>query len=215
MGRMIPKLYAIADTATLERRGQELVAAVGAFLEGGVRLVQVRHKGHFSRILYAECARVAAMCREAGARLVIDDRADIAMLLDCGLHVGQTDLPPADARRLIGGHAMLGYSTHNAAQLAEGDGMPVDYLAIGPVFATGSKENPDPVVGVETLKLFRGLTKKPLVAIGGITLENAPRVLEAGADSVAIIRDLIPEGGAYGEILRRAEEWRRNLGDMV
>ncbi|MBL8232912.1 MAG: thiamine phosphate synthase [Bryobacterales bacterium] len=212
---MIPKLYAIADTATLERHGLALVATARAFLDGGARLVQVRHKGQFSRLLYADCVRVAAMCAEAGARLVIDDRADIAMLLDCGLHVGQTDLPPVEARRLIGTDRLLGYSTHNAAQLAEGDGMPVDYLAIGPVFATGSKENPDPVVGVETLKLLRGSTKKPLVAIGGITLENAPRVLEAGADSLAIIRDLIPEGGAYGEIRARVEEWRRNLGDMV
>ena len=213
--RVLPKLYAIADTGTLARRGLDLRSTVEAFLEGGVRLLQIRHKGHFSRSLYEESRTIASRCRQAGAQLVMDDRADLAMLLDCGLHVGQDDLPPAAARNLIGEGRMLGFSTHNAAQLAEGDTLPVDYLAVGPVFATGSKENPDPVVGLEALPELRKLTARQLVAIGGITLANAAQVLDAGIDSVAVISDLLPQGASYPAIRARIEDWRRIFGDMV
>jgi thiamine-phosphate pyrophosphorylase len=213
--REFPKLYAIADTPTLARLGLDLHATVEAFLEGGVKLLQIRHKGHYSRSLYEQCQQIASTCRQAGARLVIDDRADIAMLLDCGLHVGQTDLPPEKARALIGDARLLGFSTHNAQQLAHGDQMPVDYLAIGPVFPTGSKQRPDPVIGLEELPTLRRLTSKPLVAIGGITLENAPSVIAAGIDSVAVISGLLPEGATSRTIRSRVEEWRRIFGDMV
>lgn len=202
---MMQRLYAIADTAFLERRRLAVVEYVKLLLAEGVRLVQLRHKGHYSRAVFAEAERIAAMCREAEAQLVIDDRGDIARALGAGLHVGQDDLPPRDARRVVGG-AMLGFSTHNAAQLAAGDGEPADYLAVGPVFATASKENPDPVLGVAEVARLRALTRKPLVAIGGITLENAGLVFAAGVDSVAVISDLVPE---HGDVRGRIREWVR------
>ena len=133
----------------------------------------------------------------AGALFIVNDRADIAKLLDAGLHLGQDDLTPKDARRILSGENIIGFSTHNEQQLRAGDLEPVDYLAIGPIFATTSKQNPDPVVGLDRLRALRTLTKKPLVAIGGITLESAPQVFEAGADSVAIISGL----------RARAEDW--------
>ena len=113
------------------------------------------------------------------------------MLLGAALHLGQDDLAPSDARRILPATAIIGFSTHNEEQLRAGDAEPVDYLAIGPIFATGSKQNPDPVVGLDRLRALRTLTRKPLVAIGGITRELAPQVFEAGADSVAVIGDLI------------------------
>jgi thiamine-phosphate pyrophosphorylase len=151
------------------------------------------------------------LCRQARVPLIIDDRADIALLLHAGLHVGQDDLPPRDARGLIGAEAVLGYSTHNREQLAAAAQEPVSYLAIGPVFATQSKVNPDPVVGVLRLREWRRLTDKPLVAIGGITRENARSVLDAGADSVAVIGDLLPPDCAAGAIRKRFEQWQEKI----
>ena len=130
----------------------------------------------------------------------MNDRADMAMLLDAALHLGQDDLAPADARRIMPPGSIIGFSTHNKQQLRAGDREPVDYLAIGPIFPTKSKENPDPVVGLDGLRALRPLTKMPLVAIGGITRETAPTVFEAGADSVAVISDLYPDRA-------HAEEW--------
>jgi Thiamine monophosphate synthase len=152
------------------------------------------------------------LCKQAAVPLIINDRADIAQLLGAGLHLGQEDLPPAAARRLMGASACLGFSTHNAAQLTAAAGEPVDYLAIGPLFATQSKLNPDPVVGVGRLRDLRRLTGKPLVAIGGITRENALAVLEAGADSVAVIGDLIPEDCSIESIRERFHDWQRRIG---
>ena len=131
---------------------------------------------------------MARLCRENGTLLIVDDRADFALLLEAGLHVGQDDLSPRDARKLIGTEATLGYSSHNMGQLAAAGGEPVDYVAIGPIFATASKRNPDPVVGVDELGRLRPMIDQPLVAIGGITMENAPEVWSAGADSVATHR---------------------------
>jgi thiamine-phosphate pyrophosphorylase len=131
----------------------------------------------------------------------MNDRADVAMLLGAALHLGQEDLAPADARRILPAGTIIGFSTHNEPQLRAGDLEPVDYLAIGPIFATGSKLNPDPVVGLDRLRALRPLTQKPLVAIGGITRALAPKVFEAGADSVAIIGDLYPN------VRAQAAEW--------
>ena len=139
--------------------------------------------------------------------LIVNDRADIAALLAAGLHVGQEDLEPSAARRVIGTDAVLGYSTHNAAQLAAAAAEPATYLAIGPIFATVSKENPDPVVGLEALPGLRALTRRPLVAIGGITLNNARAVLEAGVDSIAVIGGLLPEDATAQSLGRWVEEW--------
>jgi thiamine-phosphate pyrophosphorylase len=208
----LPRVYPILDTEALERLGIALPAAADAFLQGGARILQIRHKGHWSRAVFQDAVEVARLCREGGASLVVNDRADFALLLGAGLHVGQDDLAPRDARRIIGDAATLGFSSHNADQLCAAAAEPVDYVALGPVFGTGSKRNPDPVVGVAEVRRCRGLMAKPLVAIGGITLENAPEVLGAGADSVAIIAGLLPEAASADALRRRMEEWQRRAG---
>jgi thiamine-phosphate pyrophosphorylase len=127
--------------------------------------------------------------------LFLNDRADICALSSCaGLHIGQEDISPAGARRVIGSGPLLGISTHNESQIAIANEAEVDYIAIGPVFATTSKENPDPVIGLEGVRRARGLTSKPLVAIGGIAQSNASSVIDAGADSIAVISALVPSG---------------------
>lgn len=208
----LPRVYPILDTESLVRRGIALEAAAAALLEGGAGILQIRHKGHWSRGLFAASQTVARLCREAGADLIVNDRADFALLLGAGLHVGQDDLPPREARKLMGPDAYIGYSSHNVDQLCAGGGEPVDYVALGPVFGTASKQDPDPVVGVEEVRRCRPLLEKPLVAIGGITLENAAGVLRAGADSLAIIGALLPHTDAAApvrELRRRMEEWQR------
>ena len=200
---MIPAFYPLLDTGC----GLLATDAAEAILEAGARILQFRHKGFFSRDVYEEAQRIAALCRDAGALFVINDRADIAILLDAALHLGQDDLPPADARRIMPPHRIIGFSTHSAGQLRAADHEPVDYLAIGPIFATASKQNPDPVVGLDRLRTLRLLTQKPLVAIGGITRETAPSALKAGADSVAIIGDLYPQPLSKASLRARAEEW--------
>jgi thiamine-phosphate pyrophosphorylase len=178
----LPRVYPILDTESLDRRAIALETAAAAFLDGGAGILQIRHKRHWSRGFFASARMVARLCREAGATLVVDDRADFAMLLEAGLHVGQDDLPPRDARRLMGPGAVIGFSSHNVAQLCAARDEPVDYVALGPVFPTASKLNPDPVTGIEEIRRCRSLVEKPLVAIGGITLENAVDVWRAGAD---------------------------------
>jgi thiamine-phosphate pyrophosphorylase len=204
----LPPLYPILDTTTLERRGLGLVEAAEAMIEGGARILQLRHKGHFHRSLFADAESLAGLCEQAGVSYIIDDRADIARLVGAGLHVGQEDLPPAMARQLIGATPTLGFSTHNAGQLRAAEEEPVDYLAVGPIFSTGSKDRPDPVVGTANLRQWRSLTERPLVAIGGITRENALEVLAAGADSVAVIGDLYPARLNRASLRRRITEWQ-------
>jgi thiamine-phosphate pyrophosphorylase len=183
----LPAFYPIIDN----------VAAAEALLEAGARILQFRHKGFFSRAVFEDATRIGELCQHAGAIFVVNDRADVALLLNAGLHLGQDDLAPADARRVLLAPGIIGFSTHNERQLLAGNLEPVDYLAIGPIFPTRSKPNPDPTVGVDQLRHLRSLTQKPLVAIGGITRELAPQVFDAGADSVAVISDLFP----------RPEEW--------
>ena len=186
----LPAFYPILDAVAG-------VGAAEALLQAGAKIIQFRHKGFFSRREFEAAERISQLCRSSGALFIVNDRADIAKLLDAGLHLGQDDLTPKDARRIVSGETIVGFSTHNEQQLRAGDLEPVDYLAIGPIFETTSKQNPDPVVGLDRLRALRTLTKKPLVAIGGITLESAPQVFEAGADSVAIISGL----------RARAEDW--------
>jgi thiamine-phosphate pyrophosphorylase len=188
----LPAFYPVLDADRVPA-----VPAAEALLEAGARILQFRHKSFFSRRAFEEASRISEVCRHAGAMFVVNDRADIAKLLDAALHLGQDDLAPADARRILPAPGIIGFSTHNEQQLLAGSLEPVDYLAIGPIFPTRSKLNPDPVVGLDRLRALRRLTPKPLVAIGGITRELAPQVFEAGADSVAIISDLFP----------RPEEW--------
>jgi len=204
-----PRVYPILDTETLAQHGIALDTAAAALLEGGAGILQVRQKGHWTREVFESARQVACLCREAGAVLVVNDRADFAMLLEGGLHIGQEDLAPRDARKLIGPDALLGFSSHNLEQLSAAGGEPVDYVALGPVYPTSSKHNPDPVVGVDEVRRLRPLIEKPLVAIGGITRANAAGVLNAGADSVAVISDLVPQCPTARSLRERMEEWQR------
>lgn len=204
-----PRVYPILDTETLAQHGIALDTAAAALLEGGAGILQVRQKGHWTRQVFESARQVACLCREAGAVLVVNDRADFAMLLEGGLHIGQEDLAPRDARKLIGPDALLGFSSHNLEQLSAAGGEPVDYVALGPVYPTSSKQNPDPVVGVDEVRRLRPLIEKPLVAIGGITRANAAGVLNAGADSVAVISDLVPQCPTARSLRERMEEWQR------
>lgn len=185
--------------------------AAEALLEGGARILQFRHKGFWGRDVFAAASETGRLCRAAGAVFVVNDRADFAAIIGAGLHVGQDDLLPADARTVIGPSAWLGFSTHNTAQMDAAAGEPVDYVAFGPVFSTASKENPDPVAGVAALRAVRPRTSRPLVAIGGITRENAAECLRAGADSLAVIGDLV---SAVSFPLSVSEK-KRNLRDRM
>ena len=209
----LPGIYPILDTSSLKRREIPPLLAAEAFLEGGAGILQFRHKGFWSRDTFALAGAIAGLCEQARVPFVVNDRADYAAILGAGLHVGQDDLAPEDARRVIGVGAALGFSTHNPAQMAAARDKPVDYVAFGPVFPTSSKERPDPTTGIETLRAVRALTERPLVAIGGITLDNASLCFEAGASSVAMISDLLPVSFPVSDakrILRdRMAEWQR------
>jgi len=203
----VTAFYPVLDAGLLARRGMSTAAAAEALLEAGARILQFRHKGFFSREVFENARLLAELCRNAGALFVVNDRADIAALLNAALHLGQDDLAPQDARKILPAPSIIGFSTHNERQLRDADGEPVDYLAIGPIFQTPTKENPDPIVGVERLRSLRAITKNPLVAIGGITRETAPSVFEAGANSVAIIADLFPDPCTKAALRARAEQW--------
>ena len=200
---IVPAFYPILDTAAVLARDLDPVRAAQDILDGGARILQFRHKGFLSRQAYGWLESIAGLAREAGVPLVVNDRADLAKLFGAALHVGQDDLPPAAARSLIG-TLPLGFSTHNEAQLRASNSEPVDYVALGPIFGTATKENPDATVGLEELRRIRNLSTLPLIAIGGITRASAPSVIEAGANSVAIIADLFPEDG---NITARTREW--------
>jgi thiamine-phosphate pyrophosphorylase len=190
-GLRLPKLYPVTDARLSGLRHAEQVARLGG---GGATLVQLREKHLTPREFYAEALAAVSVARERGVRLVINDRADIALAVGAdGVHLGQDDLHPEAARRLLGPERIVGFSTHSVEQAAEAARLPVNYIAIGPIFATTSKENPDPAVGLEGVRCVReAVGSIPLVAIGGITHENARAVLDAGADSVAVISALLP-----------------------
>ena len=180
-------VYAIADAGVLG--AEDLPAAVAEMAAAGIRWIQVRAK-HLSGCGWH--AALAACCRAlegSGVRLWVDDRADLAALFPVdGVHVGQRDLPPAAARRVVGANVKIGLSTHDEGQFAAADADPeVDVIAVGPVFPTTGKENPDPVVGLQRVRWARERTRKPLVAIGGIGAGNVAEVLAAGADAAAVL----------------------------
>ena len=204
MSDALPRIYPITDRRLTGLSHAEQVARL---CEGGARLIQLREKHLTPREFYLEAGAALRVARAYGARLVVNDRADIALALGAdGLHLGQDDLRPDAARRVLGDDAIVGFSTHNAEQAAEAARLPVSYVAIGPVFKTASKENPDPVVGLDTLRRVRSLTQGiPLVAIGGITRANARAVLEAGADSLAVIGAVLSEDPA--DITRRVRDF--------
>jgi thiamine-phosphate pyrophosphorylase len=189
---ILPRLYAILD-ASSRADIDSLVAFAQELRAAGCTLLQYRNKSGNARVML-EQARELKKHLGSAVRLIMNDRADLCLAAGFdGVHVGQEDLSPESARAIIGPERWLGVSTHNPEQLREADLTSADYLAIGPVFATSSKEKPDPVVGLEGVRRARSLTRKPLVAIGGITRANAASVIEAGADSVAVISDLLRE----------------------
>src|SRR5581483_2601553 len=204
----LPRVYPILDTGALSQRGISLETAASAFLEGGAGILQIRHKAHWSRAIFDSARTVARLCAEAGADFIVNDRADFALLLNAGLHVGQDDLSPRDARKLMGPDPVIGFSSHNVDQLCAAGGEPVNYVALGPVFGTASKLNPDPAVGIAEIRRCRPLLEQPLVAIGGITLDNALDVFQAGADSVAVIAGLLPEPATAHSLRERMEQWQ-------
>jgi thiamine-phosphate pyrophosphorylase len=182
----LPRLYAIADASF-----GDCVQIAEALFAGGARLVQVRNKKAAAGDFLAQVERIMAFA-PGDAQVMVNDRVDIALLSGAsGVHLGQTDLPPVAARRILGSARIIGYSTHNLNQALVADGLPVDYIAVGPIFATATKENPDPVLGVEKLQEICRAVGKPVVAIGGIRLQDAQQVINAGAQSVAVIRDLM------------------------
>jgi thiamine-phosphate pyrophosphorylase len=188
----LPRLYCIVDLTFLSGTPELLVVAE-ELVAGGCTLLQYRNKSGNARVML-EQARALKKHLGDSLRWIMNDRADLCVAADFGgVHVGQEDLSPESVRKMIGPERWMGVSTHNSEQLSEADRTPADYLAIGPVFATTSKDNPDPEVGLEGVRQARQLTRKPLVAIGGITRANAASVIEAGADSVAVISDLLRE----------------------
>src|SRR5580704_12663466 len=189
MNLVFPRLYAIIDPTLLTISELELAEALAG---SGVELVQYRNKTASSRQFFEISRQLASALGPRGVRFIVNDRADIALLADAGgVHVGQDDLGVEDARAIVGPGRWVGFSTNSMEQVAAADATSADYIAFGPIFPTATKKNPDPVVGTAQLRKARELTQKPLVAIGGITLERAAEVYRAGADSLAVIRDLI------------------------
>jgi thiamine-phosphate pyrophosphorylase len=184
-----PFAYPIVDAGRL--RGRDVAAVVDTLARAGARLIQLRAKGAADRALLDMARAALAAAHASGARLVLNDRADVARIVGAdGLHLGQEDLTPAEARAIVGPSMLIGVSTHGVAQL-EAAAAPADYVAIGPVFATRTKDDPDPVVGLAMVRRARAVVSRPLVAIGGITRANARAVVDAGADGVAVISDLL------------------------
>lgn len=203
----LPRFYPILDTAVLANWSCDPVDAAEGLIEGGARILQFRHKGEWTQRRFDTAKRIAGLCERAGVLFVLNDRADFASMVGAALHLGQDDLSPTAARRVIGDE-VIGFSTHNRPQLVRATDEPAEYLSIGPIFETHSKEAPDPVVGLAGLRTLRPLTRKPVVAIGGITHLNAREVLEAGADSVAILSGLIDTYSAdRGSLKRAAQNW--------
>ena len=186
----LPRVYPITDP---QLSGLSHAQQVARLIEGGATLIQLRDKHAAPREFYREAAAALEIARDHHARLIINDRVDIALALKAdGVHLGQTDMPPEAARRLLGPAAIIGFSTHNITQAKLATALPVDYLAFGPIFQTSTKENPDPVAGLLALEEVRTIKGPlPLVAIGGITITNALEVLTGGADAVAMIAGLI------------------------
>ncbi|MFM8396120.1 MAG: thiamine phosphate synthase [Acidobacteriota bacterium] len=186
----LPKLYAITDRGLANSSNIEIARQM---LEGGARLIQLRDKEGTAKDLFDAAREILGLTRAVGGRLIINDRVDVALTADAdGVHLGQEDLSVEEAREILGPEKIIGVSTHNRAQFEAALTTSADYIAVGPIFTTTSKDNPDPVVGLELLREARSLTDRPIVAIGGIDLERAGAVIAAGADSVAVISALYP-----------------------
>ena len=209
MRLVLPRLYVILDAALIPTSEKEFARELAG---AGVRLLQYRNKKEPARELLRRSREIAEELIPRRVCFFVNDRADVAVLAGAsGVHVGQDDLDAGAAKALVGAERYVGVSTHNLEQFHRAVKSPADYIAVGPIFATGSKDNPDPIVGTEFVRQVRPLTDKPIVAIGGITLERATEVIEAGADSVAVISDILraenPAGRArqYIELLGTAK----------
>jgi thiamine-phosphate pyrophosphorylase len=198
----LPKLYAIVDVSCFAaplRTTQAIVDYAKDLAVGGATLIQYRNKVGTTREMLSHAREIRRALGD-NVTLLMNDRADICIAAGYqGVHVGQEDLSPEGARMVIGPERMLGVSTHSLEQLQQANAGPADYIAFGPVFGTTSKRNPDPVVGLEGIRAARAATKKPIVAIGGITRANARSVIDAGADSVAVIADLLSSPAKVAE----------------
>lgn len=194
---VLPRLYPILDAGCFPDP-RDLIAAAEELIAAGCTVLQYRNKSGNARVMLEQARELRRQCRtgvsDPQVTLIMNDRADLCLAAEFdGVHVGQEDLSAEAVRGIIGAERWLGVSTHNPDQLREADLTSADYLAVGPVFATSRKDRPDPVVGLEGVRRARALTRKPLVAIGGITRANAASVIAAGADSVAVISDLVRE----------------------
>ena len=210
MRLVLPRLYVILDAALLTIPEGECARQLA---DAGVRLLQYRNKGASSRQLLENARRLSAELIPRGATFIVNDRSDVAALAGAsGVHVGQEDLSVEEARAVVGRDRLVGVSTHNRAQFEQAAGSSADYIAVGPIFSTSSKASADPVVGTEFVREVRPLTDKPIVAIGGITLERAREVVRAGADSLAVIGDILraPDPGQrarqFSKILQEANQ---------
>jgi thiamine-phosphate pyrophosphorylase len=203
---LFPPLYPILDADLLETT---LPALALRLAQSGVRLIQIRDKRAGGGKLLIQSKEVLEVLSPHRVRLIVNDRPDVAAIAGAtGVHVGQADLPVEEARKLCHPPQWIGVSTHNLVQFREAIVTSADYVAVGPIFPTSTKENPDPVVGIDFIRSARLLTQKPIVAIGGITLDSAGDVFRAGADSVAVIRDLVcaaDPAARAGEYLALAE----------
>jgi thiamine-phosphate pyrophosphorylase len=213
MRLVLPKLYVILDAALLSSTGNHGVKEVAIELaEAGVRLLQYRNKAASAGELLRASRELAPELHARNVRFIVNDRADVAALADAdGVHVGQEDLSVRSARQVIGAGRVLGISTHNSVQFRAALATSADYIAVGPIFATPSKSNADPVVGTALLREVREWTAKPIVAIGGIALERVPEVFAAGADCVAVISDIL-RAKSPGE---RAQQYLQALGESA
>ncbi|HMF91627.1 MAG TPA: thiamine phosphate synthase [Candidatus Angelobacter sp.] len=212
----LPRIYPILDFSSFAVKPEplgETLRFAEELLAGGATIIQYRDKsGETARML--ACARELRRITQGKATLIINDRADICLAAQAdGVHLGQDDLSPTAARKILFEEGkkrsrplIVGFSTHNLEQVAQADTMPIDYVAVGPVFSTSSKANPDPVIGLEGVRQARAATQKPLVAIGGITRKNCLQAREAGADAVAVIADLLESP------VKALEEFIRVLG---
>jgi thiamine-phosphate pyrophosphorylase len=186
----LPKIYPITDTRLTKLSH---AAQVAKLIGGGAQFIQLREKHASPKDFYEDAKAAIEIARQSGVKIIINDRVDIALALQAdGVHLGQDDLPPAAARRILGEKAIIGFSTHSVEQVIAALEFPVDYVAIGPVFATQTKENPDETVGIEGVRKVREtIGEFPLVAIGGIDAGSSREVFRAGADSLAVIKSVL------------------------
>ncbi len=202
MAFTLPKIYPITDTRI---SGLSHTEQVKQLIGGGARIIQIREKYAASRNFYDDARECVMIARSSGVTLIVNDRVDIAMATGAdGIHLGQDDLPPGEARSLLGNSAVIGYSTHSVEQALSAIGLPIDYIAIGPIFTTFTKDDPDEIVGLKGLRAVRdAIGDLPLVAIGGLTEANLHAVFEAGADSAAMIGALLSDPPKISDRMRR------------